>query len=703
MAKKHHNSSKKKATPKAQPDGDASGLSSLEAATNDILEKKHDLYIQNEDFFTGSSGLDFPDYRNGNLATPIPSRSSSLASEVSLNSLADLLGPELDDEDDSVQDQDEDSHEGYKRIGMTPSVTEGEEKPDDLWTWITSGQEKTQCVPGLLQGRDWAAIGVLTLTAMAVRLWEIDTPNQVVLDEALVGKYVNGYLTKQFTFDTHPPLGKLLLAGISKIVSNYSGTFPFNDITDTYPSELPYKTMRSVVASMGALCAPMAYVTLRAIGQAPSASILAAFMIIFDNALMASHRLMTLEAPLLFFTALSLMSWAKLTEQESKPFTAQWWAWLVMTGVAVAGALATKTEGLLTMLTIVVLTGWGLIEQESIADTPVERQGGPTSQGDYDLNLLSHPFRHSLLSPYDQDRNPTQAWSDVVYGSVIQLQSETRPAVFLHSFKQMWNPAPVASSNDTRHDQDQRQYQQVAGYEYSDLNTLWIVVRANITSSSVTTPLSKGATNTEHLTVDNKKQGENLQGEENEIPKRLQYLRNGDLIRLRHVSTRRCLHSRNVPSMDARRGPSQSLSDQDECDQSCELSAVGEAESTSNMQNSNDSHDNDDGPQDWWTVQVIDNTSLGWLLSGTRGRAGSQIKALETTFRLRHHVLGCYLHATERELSEDVPGDAGRRGLSCVRDDSLRLSSVWRITMNEHDYRNANGHGSGSVSKNVDT
>lgn len=49
----------------------------------------------------------------------------------------------------------------------------------------------------------------------------------------------------------------------------------------TYPDDLPYKMMRSVLASMGALCAPMAYLTLRALRQAPAAAILAAFMIIF--------------------------------------------------------------------------------------------------------------------------------------------------------------------------------------------------------------------------------------------------------------------------------------------------------------------------------------------------------------------------------------------------------------------------------------
>ncbi|CAO3566900.1 unnamed protein product [Mortierella alpina] len=677
MTKKHHNSSKNKAKPKAAPDVDVSPPFS--PATTTHSSEKRDLCTENEGLFADLGGYNFPDYRNGNLATPLPSRSSSLASEASLNSLADLVGHELDDDEDSVQDQehdhDHDSQEGCKSTNQVASVAECEEVHDDLWSWISTGREKTQPPPGL-QGRDWAAIGVLTLTAVAVRLWEIDTPNQVVVDEAHVGKYVNGYLTKQFIFDTHPPLGKMLLAGISKIAGHYSGTFPFDNVSDTYPSELPYMAMRSVVASMGALCAPMAFLTLRALGQAPFAAILAAFMIIFDNALMASHRLMTLEAPLLFFTALSLMAWAKFTEQESRPFTALWWTWLGMTGVAVAGASATKTHGLLTLGTIAVLAGWDLSHQ------PPYRT---SAQGDYDLTLLSHPLRHSLLSPYVEDQNPTQAWSDVVYGSVIQLQSETRPAVFLHSFNQMWNHSAVAPVHDDPLDRDPRRYQQVAGYEYSDLNTLWIVVQANMTSASAAA--AKGGASIEHLTNPKSKQDGRFRKGENEIPTRLQYLKDGDLIRLRHVSTRRCLHSRNVPSTsDRRREIPRSQIDRKECYPSCEVSAVGEAGSSSEKQNSNNSDDGDDGPQDWWTVQVIESKPLDWMFPGVQGRTGSRIKALETTFRLRHHVLGCFLHTSERELPEEVLGGAGRRELSCVRDENLQESTVWRITMNEHDY-----------------
>jgi dolichyl-phosphate-mannose-protein mannosyltransferase len=78
----------------------------------------------------------------------------------------------------------------------------------------------------------------------------------------------------------------------------------------------------------------------------------------------------------------------------------------------------------------------------------------------------------------------------MVYGSVVQLKSEFGHGVYLHSF--------YKARGGSRQ-------QQVSGYGYPDLNTQWIVIRA-------------------------------VQGDESEvdeeIPARLQYLKNGDFLQL---------------------------------------------------------------------------------------------------------------------------------------------------------------------------
>lgn len=44
-----------------------------------------------------------------------------------------------------------------------------------------------------------------------------------------MGQLVNGYAKGEFVLDAHPPLGKMILAGISSL-SDYSGSFAFEDI-----------------------------------------------------------------------------------------------------------------------------------------------------------------------------------------------------------------------------------------------------------------------------------------------------------------------------------------------------------------------------------------------------------------------------------------------------------------------------------------
>ncbi|KAG0274974.1 Protein O-mannosyl-transferase 2, partial [Linnemannia gamsii] len=125
-----------------------------------------------------------------------------------------------------------------------------------------------------------------------------------------------------------------------------------------------------------------------------------------------------------------------------------------------------------------------------------------------DLDHLSRPYRHSLISHYPSEDH-IQTWRDVVYGSVVQIQNEAKAYagstgnVYLHSSAEI-NPGGTRQ-------------QVVGGYSYPDINTNWLIIKAEIDSDD----------------------------EPEEIPSRLELVKNGDLVRLRHVSTRKCLHSHN--------------------------------------------------------------------------------------------------------------------------------------------------------------
>ncbi|KAG9327180.1 hypothetical protein KVV02_000896 [Mortierella alpina] len=488
-------------------------------------------------------------------------------------------------------------------------------------------------------------ISVFTTVTLGIRLWRISWPDEAAVDEASVGRIVNAYIKGEYAFDAQPPLGKLILAAVAS-VAGYSGSYTFDQSDDPYPS-IPYGSMRAAVSSMGALCSPMAYITLKATSHSTLAAMLAATLVAFDNALTASNRQMLLDAPLLFFTAATLMSCTLFTKCSPRPFALSWWAWLLATGVFMAGAVSVKLTGILTAAFVglfMLQDLWRLARRESVtvgqwsqhcaarigtllvlpfvlyltifqihfAYQTREPDYLNSAQAENDLRLLPPPFRHALVPRYPKEQQ--EVWRDVVYGSVVRLQSESQSQSYLHSFYKL-NPGGSHQ-------------QQVGGYEYPDLNTHWIVILADLDKD-----------------------------EPEEIPSRLQYLKNGDSLRLRHVSTRRCLHAHDVRTYGSLQGKNLH-----------EVTAYGGV-----------AFDGD--ANDWWQVEQVDTDQMRETVDHDEG---GPIKALETAFRLRHSSLGCYLYVSETTLPE--PWGQGRREIVCRTDAGVTPKSIWRFTMNEHDY-----------------
>ncbi|KAF9433539.1 hypothetical protein BGZ76_009308 [Entomortierella beljakovae] len=248
-----------------------------------------------------------------------------------------------------------------------------------------------------------------------------------------------------------------------------------------------------------------------------------------------------------------------------------------------------------------------------------------SARAEEDLRSLHPTLRHSLKSKYttgERHNRPKDAkyWRDIVYGSVVQLQSESDTGVYLHSF---YKQTPGGSKQ-----------QQVGGYDYPDLNTKWIIIRANMTGLDA----------------------------KHEIPPNVRYLRNGDEIRLRHVSTRRCLHSHNVRTLSYPKSYKWN-----------EVSGYGSSY-----------FDGDEN--DWWTVELVDTGAYHGLTTKEIKPSGFKkidVRALESTFRLKHQKRGCYLYVSEKYL----PGpDENRKEIICGPDTKLTSKSIWRFTSNEHDY-----------------
>ena len=101
----------------------------------------------------------------------------------------------------------------------------------------------------------WIA-GVLLTLAIITRTFQIDQPAEVVFDEVHFGGFARKYLRHEFFMDVHPPLGKLIFAGIGALY-NWDAEFKFKEIGDVFDASVPYIAMRVVPALMSAFMVPV--------------------------------------------------------------------------------------------------------------------------------------------------------------------------------------------------------------------------------------------------------------------------------------------------------------------------------------------------------------------------------------------------------------------------------------------------------------
>ena len=69
---------------------------------------------------------------------------------------------------------------------------------------------------------------------------------QVVFDEYHFGKFVNGYITGEYFFDIHPPLGKLLLCLVARM-GGYDGSQSWDKIGVDIPPEVNLLGLRGAL------------------------------------------------------------------------------------------------------------------------------------------------------------------------------------------------------------------------------------------------------------------------------------------------------------------------------------------------------------------------------------------------------------------------------------------------------------------------
>lgn len=310
----------------------------------------------------------------------------------------------------------------------------------------------------------------------------------------------------------------------------YDGHFHFENIGDSYiANNVPYVAFRALPAILGALTVSVTYLIMWESGYSLPACVVAAGLILLDNAHIGQTRLILLDAVLVLAMACSLLCYIKFYKLRHEPFSRKWWKWLILTGFALSCDISVKYVGLFAFVTIgtaVVIDLWSLLD--------INRPGGALTLRLFAkhfaaraFGLITMPFLFYLFwfqvhftvlsrsGPGDDFMSPefqetlsdnamlANAVTVQYYDSISIRHKETKS--YLHSHDERY---PL------RYDDGRvsSQGQQVTGYPHNDTNNYWQI-----------------------LPID----GEETLG---------RAVKNNDLVRLKHLGTDKMLLSHDVAS-----------------------------------------------------------------------------------------------------------------------------------------------------------
>lgn len=424
---------------------------------------------------------------------------------------------------------------------------------------------------------------IFTALAFFTRLWKIGLSNIVTWDEAHFGKFGSHYLQREFYFDVHPPLGKMLV-GLSGYLAGYNGSFEFKS-GETYPAELNYTFMRQFNATFGALCVPLAYYTAKELNFRKPTVWFVTMMVLFENSYTTISRFILLDSMLLFFTFTTVFCWAKWHSLQNKSFTPEWAFWLTMSGFSIGCVCSVKWVGmfgtaLFGLYTIEDL--WNKFGDLKMPKTTLAGHVGARVFGlivipmivylfSFYLHFLilenSGPGDAQMSSLFQANLRGTEVGKDspleIAMGSRATLKNMGYGGGLLHSHVQTY---PEGSGQ-----------QQITCYHHKDANNDWFFYP-------------------------------NRHEKEFDLEDPLKFVGNGDVIRLIHAQTGRNLHSHAVAAPVTKAD--------------YEVSCYGNVTVGDT--------------KDHWVVEVVNDAA---------SRDYSKVRTLTTSFRLKHTDLGCYLRA----------------------------------------------------------
>jgi dolichyl-phosphate-mannose--protein O-mannosyl transferase len=133
----------------------------------------------------------------------------------------------------------------------------------------------------IMQNLEHVPAVIYTLLSCWTRFHDIGKSKVVVWDEAHFGKFGSHYLKREFYFDVHPPLGKMIV-GFVGALAGYDGNFDFKSGAE-YPANVPFVAMRVMLATFGVGMVPLGWYTAVELGMSQWACHLVALMVLLGT------------------------------------------------------------------------------------------------------------------------------------------------------------------------------------------------------------------------------------------------------------------------------------------------------------------------------------------------------------------------------------------------------------------------------------
>ncbi len=198
--------------------------------------------------------------------------------------------------------------------------------------------------------KHWDLLFLIVLSFFT-RFINLAYPSRVVFDEAHFGLYATKYLSHQYFFDIHPPLGKMLFA-LAGLLGKVKPGFDFS--VDRDYGDFNYLALRSLTCLFGSLFIILIYFFVKEMGFSRRVAFLSGFLLLFDNALVVQSRFILMDVILVFFIFLSLYFF--ILSKKYSPFSFKWYLFHILCGVSLGCAISVKLTGFGALGIILIIT-----------------------------------------------------------------------------------------------------------------------------------------------------------------------------------------------------------------------------------------------------------------------------------------------------------------------------------------------------------